>query len=1423
MKKYILPIILLLLFLNTTKAQQITLVNTLNNVCRENLIEIPFSLSGVFDSGNTFTVQIKPYSSSIWTNLETVGNTSPLKFTIPNSFNRSEYSYGSYQIRIISSKPIIVSNDIYFSSLLEKPLITLSGALESIINPHEPARLLLNGSGAMPVKVVLDDSTTINASYFNTYTGVPIYPTESKEYKIAYAENVCGRGVVSGNAKITVNEIGLTSLLSSDEKICTGGKFKLSYSANGKFNENNNFKIVFRNFYVSTSKEYEVDAIEKDGVLEMVIPNNIPTGIKYQVRIVSSSPKAVSNWSGEEFSILVGSAPSAEITNSNTKVNFGDWMFLNFDLTGVSPWHITLSDGTVIDYDLSSYSENSYSVYKNIIPQESKDIRISSVLTGCGFGTSSSKTVNIEVLNRPNIIINTPKDKIELCVGESIEMTYSTFGDWGNDESLSAFLSNGTNEYYTKITVPATFKDGKVKFTIPNDLLTKISAKYFTLGIISKKGKIAYSSFFSIHSIPQVSFYNETYNIAIPGSDEVKLPMLIRGAGNTIVTLDDSTTYTFYADDNFANMVDFPIKVNETTTFKIASFSNLCGKRTPTDNRSATVTITTPPTKGLILKAYPQRICVGTNAKVYFKATGNFNNDNDFKVELTSYQSSVPIVLGTGKTSPIDIKIPENLPIEDNNFYFIKVVASNPSLKTDGARIYINKKPSVKISVRDDISNSILTNKEIQFYLDEYEGLSSSNILTFSDGSTYSGDKRIYKSFSETTTFSLVSIKNECGINTDVKKSFTIKVYPFKTTVDRHYRSTNCANKLLLYPYTVEGNMPVGTIFNLQIASKKDSIFKNVVTETTDNPIRFKLPSNTSDGQYFIRLVSNDKYYSSWQYLILDKSPSIELTGKDGLSQVTIDGGNATDLVYQLKSGSEGFTNTVDNYNQSYPFTVTKNNFIQKIYPTKTTTYTLKLSANGLCGYGTVAGSVKVVVNPSVKLNSLDSYTLCPEKDILLNYSTFGEFADDNIFKFSLVDDKSNKIEIGQINKLQGTLKLKMPKTFASSTYKMEVSSTNPVTSKELVSYLGVSNLPDVTLSGNTIINQGQITYINLINNVGIANSNSNLKFTLSDNIERTINGGDKKSSIFVNPNQTTTYTLKSASNICGIGKISGSATVIVNPASDKIINTGLQNNASYLCLGATQELLFTYQGSFSANNKFSVQISDKNGDNYKSIASEGNSSPLKFKVPEDLPIGDNYRIRVVASDVNVSSASNIYPLTVNTLSTAELDSTTYLFKEGKPVNMKINLTGTPPWYVKFGSDELLTAYSQAIYSSPYVRTIIPTMPTSYKIFAVSDGYCLGKVLGTGIVRIELITANEDPKDLNITLFPNPTPNFVTIRSDNFKNTRLKIVDSLGKDILEQDLVKSETVLDFSGFTTGLYFLQFNRDNKRVVYKIQKL
>lgn len=1434
-KQLLIAIICFICCNNFVQAQTITTGQTTGTICKGLSILIPFTFTGTFETGNVFKVQIRNNNQNVWTDLVTEGNTSPLKFTIPTNFEENN-SYYSYYIRVVASKPNVISTLTNIGSLSAKPKLILSGLSKSFANPYEQVDLKIRGTGTNTIKAVLNDSTVINISsissnYDNSY---PVYASKTHDYTIAYASNECGRGEVSGSAKLTVNEIGVKPILSYGESICIGGSFKISYSADGKFDASSTFRMGLKQINADT-KEYEFEATEKDGIVSAIIPNYISTGVSYQVRIVSSSPKAISPWTTN--SITIGETPSIEIVSPSTSISWGKEVDLKINYTGIGPYNVKLNDGTYI-YSESLYpsspTNQSYFTAK-VKPLKTQSYSIASSTSGCGVVGSTGKNI-MNVTVKPGMVIDSLKSGLEVCLGESFSAKYSSSGNVGN---IYAVLSvNNYFSNYDNIKIPAVFENGIMKVTIPKDLYDNkyISSDSYFLGIIYSDGnEIVYSnSQIRVRALPKVSF-NNTNPIGITTKGYANLPVTIYGSNPVTVTFNDSTTYNLNY-GSFYNTTSGSLSVQpiKTTTYTIKSYSNICGTVNSNDTKSISVNVKFPVDNDIIIKTIPYKFCTGEKAKVYFNTIGTFKAENEFKVEILYQYNNSTVVVGTGKTSPIEITIPDAY-YNTSNVY-VRVVSSAPTAGSDYIfPISINTKPQANLTFNTDFSKGILPNESISFGINLIKGNSGANIYTLSDGTTFRDYdyQAMTKKITSNTTFSLKSVSNECGVGTVSNDIYKINVVPFKINPTLYfydiYRNSLCANSLISYNYKITGIPETGTTFNLQIASVKDSVFKDIIAKTTENPIKIKLPSDLTEGNYLLRLVSNttSQQISTSANISVYTPITGKLTAFDGTNAVSIDGGYSVTLKYDIKGSTTAYTFISDDNNAIYRgnLYVGSNTYSQEFYPKKTTTYTLK-SIENTCGYGTVSGSVKILIKPSIALQNISTYSICAGKKIAVNLLTYGEFETDNVFKFTLIDSKKNRYDIGQSAVLSDNLNLDIPANLAPAIYQLEINSTKPAITKMLATGLSVISLVDVSLSGNTIINPTQEAYISIISNLKTDNGYDNTAtYTLSNDYKSNLSSNGK-TIVYVKPVQTTTFTLKSVENACGIGKSSGSATVTVNPITEKTITTtsffSIYSGLN-ICAGGIQYLYFDTKGSFSVTNKFIAQISDKNGDNFKDIVSEGDKSPLKATIPDDLVEGNNYRIRVVASDKDVSSAANLIPLTVLKSPTATLDSTSYFFTEGKPVNVKINLTGTSPWALKFGTEELSAKSYMGIITSPYVLKLNPISPIAYKIFSVNDAYCVGKVNGTGIVRLELITANEELSDFEVKLFPNPTSDKITVQSDNFKNATLQIFDNLGRQILQQNIIKSETVLDISNFKTGQYLLQIERDNKRSVYKIHKL
>ena len=1438
MKKQLLIISLIALFFtNFINAQQATTITTgriIGTVCKGNTILVPFTANGSFDTGNSFKVQIKGYFFNTWIDLVSEGTKSPLKVVIPNNYALDNFnSPSNHVVRVTATKPNIVGKESDNFPIYTKSDASLMDANVTNVNPFDAALLGFTGGGSTPIKIVLTDSTKFSLGsltqsvYYNDDSR--IFPSKTNKYSIAYTENVCGRNSGKGDVTITVNEIGLKILRPNNSNICVDGVFKIPFSTLGgeKFKTGNVFKIGLRDFDFP-KKEYEIDAVEKDGSVEAKIPNTIPSNRKYAFRVVSSSPKAISEWTSEYEAIYVSEKASVEIISPSIAIDWGREIEPKFSFKGIGPWSVTLSDGTTFNY-----LNNGNDAPKRLKPQDSQKYSITSFSSGCGIGGAGKNVMEVTV--NSGVVLDSIQ-QTEVCVGGIITAKYAVKGNF-NPSTFSATLRSGASG--RPWFVNALFANGLATVNVPESFYKTVTDtdKDYYIGLTYNGNTTVYSkTSVRIKNKANASIYNSSpKNLTTKGS--VYLPLTLSGSGNFSIMFEDSSIYTSLgAKEEFLNnsLWNVSMDVIKTTTFKLKSITNSCNTALINEDKSIIINVKNPAVNDIVIKDYQQRVCGGAKMKVYFGVIGDYKSDNEFRVELLTHSTANPIVIGKGKNSPIEVTLPASPVIGAN----IRVASSNPTSNSVLTPIDINGKPN---AVFFSETQSAFSGEPFRYSIYLKSGIDQ-NIYTFSNG-MYKIDGNLSQNpltLYQNGSFFLKSVSNGCGVGTVDINSTAVNILPFKiirevsNNYNNYYFSDSyCTGSNFEYSYSTAGKVDASTTFNLQIASVKDSVFTDLVSKTTQNPISATIPTKLQEGNYFIRLISNTvpRQSSVFEKIVVANPIFATITATDGSNAANnIEAGDFYFLKYNLKGTSPATFTTSDEYGNFYSFKrfYFTDSYSHNVNPIRTSNYTIR-EIDNVCGYGTSNGSVKLSIKPSLKLQEIQPYATCLGGDYDIESIAYGEFEIGNTFKVSLIDSKNNKYEIGQPATFNGKSKIKIPTNIPVGAYRVEVASSKPAITKTTSNSFSINTIPDIFILGNTTINAGQGTYITMSNLSLKTYPNYVYSYfdgtvptaILSDNNEISLT--QYQSSFFVTPSSTTTYTVKSVENSCGIGKASGSATITVNPKSDKTISTLINKNINpFICSGTNYFIDFETKGVFSTTNKYTAQISDKNGENFKDITSEGDKSPLKVTIPDNLEEGENYRLRIISSDKDATSGSNAYPLNVYKAATATLDSTTYYFAEGKPVNVKINLMGVPVWSIKFGTEEL-SARIYNVNASPFTIKLNPISPVAYKIFSVSDAYCVGKVNGTGIVRLELITTNEEIPDFEVKIFPNPTADKITIQSDNFKNTSLQITDNLGRQILQQNINKSETVLDISDFKTGQYYLQIERENKRNVYKIQKL
>lgn len=84
---------------------------------------------------------------------------------------------------------------------------------------------------------------------------------------------------------------------------------------------------------------------------------------------------------------------------------------------------------------------------------------------------------------------------------------------------------------------------------------------------------------------------------------------------------------------------------------------------------------------------------------------------------------------------------------------------------------------------------------------------------------------------------------------------------------------------------------------------------------------------------------------------------------------------------------------------------------------------------------------------------------------------------------------------------------------------------------------------------------------------------------------------------------------------------------------------------------------------------------------------------------------------------------------------------------------------------------------------------------------------------------------NEIAKELELSIYPNPTSDYLELKIGIIEITRMeyRLIDSKGTLIDSKELVESETKFDFNHLTPSTYFLQVSQNNELIkTFKIVK-
>ena len=150
--------------------------------------------------------------------------------------------------------------------------------------------------------------------------------------------------------------------------------------------------------------------------------------------------------------------------------------------------------------------------------------------------------------------------------------------------------------------------------------------------------------------------------------------------------------------------------------------------------------------------------------------------------------------------------------------------------------------------------------------------------------------------------------------------------------------------------------------------------------------------------------------------------------------------------------------------------------------------------------------------------------------------------------------------------------------------------------------------------------------------------------------------------------------------------KMQASFAIRFSPLSEYQIATRSSNfvtvdalDKKVYCVGDSLKITYNLEGLFENNNQLFVEISDKFGRNYQKIESKFTGLQLGVRLPNDLPEGDDYRVRITATRPETASPVS-ENFAIRAFPSANITASNTTIYAGETTYLSVDLGGSGPW-----------------------------------------------------------------------------------------------------------------------------------------------
>ena len=324
--------------------------------------------------------------------------------------------------------------------------------LDSVFDYHNAiyyGNWLDTSDGYIGLKLITNGHTyygwlrlSVNKHLFSSSSGSASFTIKDYAYN-----SVPDQAILAGQS--TVNYAAVSAITATP--YCAGNNVSVTYITHGTFNISNIFTAQLSDSSGSFANPKAIGSKQSStrGQINAVIPTSVPTGTKYRIRVVSSSPSLPSLDNGTDIIISALSNPII--------IASGPTMFCTYNPLDGTTGTVTLSTTPIPGYAYR-WLLNGTSIADST--QHTKTVYTSgnyqcTVTNACGITTSNTIVVTANTSPVANIAASGPA---AICKGGSVKLSANIDNgltyQWQNDQGIipgatsSSFIAQTTQQYW---------------------------------------------------------------------------------------------------------------------------------------------------------------------------------------------------------------------------------------------------------------------------------------------------------------------------------------------------------------------------------------------------------------------------------------------------------------------------------------------------------------------------------------------------------------------------------------------------------------------------------------------------------------------------------------------------------------------------------------------------------------------------------------------------------------------------------------------------------------------------------------------------------------------------------------------------------------------------------------------------------------